>query len=393
MFASKPELFDFRSALFLILDGYKLKSVEGFCAIAKQVWPDSGFLLDNIRLNCLLGYDYEKLKMLFEEDCNNLSADKSRVFNMLFSSVLGDFMEKVPHLHPDGTLSEEDLYFNSYNSHICEICGDEIEPGDPAFFRTDPCPAIRHRKCSRSARSSHEYAFIEYMVKEIAYHEQVFRFNECCMYRLHESPGMSLKQHRKIGYSIEYDGLVKRIPNLGEFVLDFISGVEDYDLIRKYRPYHTYLDFMLREIGFDNKTIAGLGGFKYFLREDLCHKICPEVVVRIENISLSEFMFDRYIYKLVSKEIINSIYIATFKRIFQIMGILIGENTITLNDTQQTYAINETNSGTDISIIVDNNDIFCVDFEKSLSFTDYFTDFPEEVHRLLNYCKQFGVDT
>ena len=379
--------------MFLVLDCYKLKSVEDLCAIADQFWPDSGYLLRRLRSNCILGHDYEEIKSSFEQECDNLPSGESWKYKMLFSSVLGDFLEIVPHLHPDGTLTENDLYFSAHNSHICEICGDEIEPGEPAFFRTDPCPAIRHRKCSHVARSSHEYAFIEYMVKEIAYHEQVFRFNECCNYELHESSGISLKQHRRIGYSIEHDGTVKRIPNFGEFVMDFISGVEDYDLIRKYRPYHVYIEFMLKTIGIDDRRIKGLSSFKYLLREEVCRQMHPDITVRIENISLSELMFDGYIHKLVSKEIVDTIYVATFRKLFQSMGILIDENAICLNGIQQSYSINESSSDADISIIIDNDEIYCVDFEKSLPFTDYFTNLSDEARRLLDYCKQFGVDT
>ena len=369
-----------------------MKSVESFCAIANQFWPDSGFLLKRLRLNCRLGYDLEKIKSLFEQDCEDLPSGESRKYKILFSSVLSDFLETVPHLHSDGTLTENDLYFNAYNPHICEICGDEIEPGEPAFFRTDPCPAIRHRKCSHAARNSHEYAFIEYMVREIAYHEQVFRFNECCTYELHESPGMSLKQHRKIGYSIEHDGPVKRIPRFGEFVMDFISGVEDYDLIRKYRPYHVYIEFLLRTLGFDETVIDSMSGFKYIIREDICRQKYPDIATRIDNVSLSELMFDKYIHKLVSKEIIDTIYQAIFRQIFQNMGILVDEDVISLNGIQQSYSINENSSDADISIIIDDKDIICVDFEKSLPFTEYFANLSEEVRRLLKYCQQFGVD-
>lgn len=306
---------------------------------------------------------------------------------------MGDFLETVPHTRLNGYLTENDLYFNAHNPHICEICGDEIEPGEPAFFRTDPCPAIRHEKCSRLARNSHEYAFIEYLVNEIAYHEQVFRFNECCDYKLFESPGISLKQHRKYGYSFDHNGSVTRIPFLGEFIMDFISGVEDYDLILKYRPYHIYIEFMLRAIGIDEETIRSLGSYKYLLREAICRHKYPQVVERIDNIAMSELMFDKHIHKLVSSEIVNTIYAATFKRIFQSMGILVDDNTINLNGIPQSYSVNDESGESDISIIIDKEDIYCVDFEKSIPFTEYFNNLSDDVGKLLNYCKQFGVDT
>lgn len=116
--------------------------------------------------------------------------------------------------------------------------------------------------------------------------------------------------------------------------MDFISGAEDYDLIRKYRPYHVYIEFMLKTIGFDDRTIKGLGSFKYLLREEVCRRMHPDITVRIENISLSELMFDGYIHKLVSKEIVDTIYVATFRKIFQSMGILIDENAVCLNGIQ-----------------------------------------------------------
>lgn len=392
LIVTKPDLFDFRAAIFLVLDGYKLESVKEFCIVSKEFWPDEAFLLELLRVNCMFYVDYEKIRTDFETECDNLFPEESRKYKLIFSSVLGDFLETVPHLHLDGSLSEDDLYFNAYNPHICDYCGDEFEPGEPAFFRTDPCPAIRHRKCSHIARSTHEYAFIENLVKEIAYHEQVFRFKECCDYKLFESPGITLRQHRKNGYSINNDGSVRRIPFLGEFVMDFISGVEDYELIKKYRPYHMYIEFMLRAIGIDDGTIKDLSGFKYLLRESICRKRYPSIIERINNISMSELMFDKYIYKIVASEIINTIYVATFRRIFQAMGILANDNAINLNGILQTYSVNDDHSEADISIIVDKEDIYCVDFEKSLPFTDYFLDLSDEVRRLLSYCKQFGVD-
>lgn len=356
-------------------------------------WPDKAFLLNNLKVNCCQENDFETVKVLFEKDCDKLLAGESQKYKLLFSSVSGDFLEIVPHLHKDGTLAENDLYFNAFNPHICDICGDEIEPGEPAFFRTDPSPAIRHRNCSHSARFTHEYAFIEYLVKEIAYHEQVFRFNECCDYKLHETPGISLKQHRKNGYLINHDGSVMRIPRFGEFVMDFISGTEDYDLIRKYRPYHVYIEFMLKTLGFDDEIIESLNGFKYLLRENISREIFPDITERIDNITLSELMFDKHIHKLVSKEITDIIYRAVFRKIFQTMGILNDDNTINLNGITQTYSVNEECSEADISVIIDKSDIYCVDFEKSLPFDQYFSDLSDEVNRLLDYCKQFGVDT
>lgn len=369
-----------------------LESVKRFCYIAKVFWPDEAFLLDRLRIDCKAYDDYGIIKINFEKECDNLFPGESGKYKQIFSSVLGDFLEVVPHLHPDGSLTENDLYFKAYNPHICEHCGEEIEPGEPAFFRTDPCPAIRHRKCSHNIRSTHEYAFIEYLVKEIAYHEQTFRFEECTDYKLFESPGISLKQHRKYGYSIDYDGSVKNIPFLGEFVMDYISGVEDYELIKKYRPYHVYIEYMLKAIGIDDCTIEELACFKYILRESICREKYPSIIERIDNINLSELMFDKHIHKLVASEIINTIYAEIFRKIFQSMGIFTEEGAIILNGIRQSYTVNDNYSEADISIVIDKEDIYCVDFEKSLPFTEYFTDLSEEVQKLLCYCKQFGVD-
>lgn len=343
--------------------------------------------------HCCRFRDHDVMKLKFEQDCEEMFSEGSMKYKLLFSSVLGDYLELVPHVHENISLTENDLYFNAFNPHVCDICGDEIDPGEPAFFRTDPCPTIRHEKCSHMARRSHEYAFIEYMMKEIAYHEQVFRFNECCTYRLVESPGISLKQHRKYGYSIDLDGSVREIPFFGEFLIDYISGMEDYDLMRKYRPYHVYIEFLLKALGINENRIQALCGYKYLLRETICRQKYPEITSRIDNITLSEFMFDKYIHKLISKEMIGIIYDEVFRRIFQSMGILIEDSTIDLNGMKQTYSINDDTSDSDISIIIDDGDIYCVDFEKSMPFTEYFTDLPHETRKLLDYCKQFGVDS
>ena len=392
MIVTKPDLFNFRAALFLVLDGYKLESVEGFCLLAANFWPKEATLLNRLRRNCCDELGYDAIKSKFEQDCDEIFADGSTKYKLTFSSVLADFLELVPHIHNDRSLTEDDLYFNAFNPHICEICGDEIDPGEPAFFRTVPCPAIRHQKCSRMARRTHEYAFIEYMVNEIAYHEQVFRFNECCTYKLSESPGISLKQHRKYGYSIDHDGSVRGIPFFGEFVMDFISGEEDYDLIKKYRPYHVYIEYLLRAIGFKEEKIHSIYGYKYLLREDICRHTYPQMTSRIDNINLSEIMFDKHIHKLISKEMIGIIYDEVFRRIFQSLGILVGDYTISLNGMEQTYSINDEANDSDISIVVDSEDIYCVDFEKSKPFSEYFEGLSDETRKLLDYCKQFGVD-
>ncbi len=348
-------------------------------------------MLEQLRSHCLICDDYAEIKSFFESICDSLMPAESGEYKAIFSSVLGDFLEAVPHTRL-GLLTEDDLYFNAYNPHICEVCGDVIEPGESAFFRTDPCPAIRHKKCSRNVRSSHEYAYIGHMVKEIEYHEQVFRFEECRNYKLFESPGISLQWHRRYGYSIERDGSVTGIPFLGEFILDFISGVEDYDLIVRYRPYHLYIEYMLRAIGVDEETIRSLGGCKFLLREAICRQRHPSVVERIDNISMSDLMFDKHIHKLVSSEIVNIIYVAAFKRIFRSMGILADDDMIILNGIPQSYSVNDCSIEADISIIVDREDIYCVDFEKSVPFTEYFDHLTDDVRKLLNYCRQFGVD-
>lgn len=75
------------------------------------------------------------------------------------------------------------------------------------------------------------------------------------------------------------------------------------------------------------------------------------------------------------------------------MGILADNDAINLNGILQTYSVNDSSSEADISIVIDKEDIYCVDFEKSLPFTEYFCNLSDEVRRLLSYCKQFGVDT
>lgn len=391
-FYAKPDLFDLRAALYLILDGYRLDSVKDFCKISKLFWLEDSILLSKVLNRLTLNDRIEQVKTSYETECDRYFPEESRRYKILFSSVLGDFLETVPHLHQDNTLNEDDLYFNAYNPHICDVCGEEIEPGEPAFFRTEPCPAVRHRKCSRQVRASYEYTHIEYQVKEIAYHEAVFRFNENGGYVLKDQPGLVIRQHPRHGYSTDTEGNVFRIPRLGEFAMDYISGVEDYELMQKYRPYHVYLEFMLKAIGISDKALKGLGGYKYLLREEIGRERYPEIAERIDHITLSDFMFDRHVYNIVSSEMVNTIYSAVFAKIFGIMGILVEDGQINYNGIQQSYSINDDANDTDISISIDKEDIICVDFEKSLPFESYFPGLPEEALNLLKYCRQFGVD-
>ena len=74
------------------------------------------------------------------------------------------------------------------------------------------------------------------------------------------------------------------------------------------------------------------------------------------------------------------------------MNIFREEGLIYFNGFDQQYSINGSNPDADIEITVDNEAVFCTDFEKSIGFTDYFECTDPEIQKLLQYATQFGVD-
>ncbi len=183
------------------------------------------------------------------------------------------------------------------------------------------------------------------------------------------------------------------IPNFGKFVLDYMSGVDDYELIKEYRPYHLYLEFLINLTKLDVKySYLKFNFYEYLLRENLGPTWSSNINYPIQNISLSDLMFDNYVYKQVSNDINNIIFDKIFEIIFEKMGILIDHKMVIFENEEQTYSFN-TNDISDITIIIDNTGVFCINSEKSETFTDFFKIYSQDIVELLEYAKQFVVNS
>lgn len=440
------ELMDIRALYFQVLDGYMLESTVKLIELLDSYFyndreKEIASLRKLVELCQFWGTGKDMVDR-FVRECEGIFGSESFRYINTFLSVYSDYMEIVPHLnitmetieasrsHPEfirksvktgntdktwkkdfivqlfnmcedktrvsyifqySDLKESDFHFNSYNEHVCELCGNTIEPGNKAYFRSEPDRKIRHVRCNSIVRMKYEYAFIEYLVKEIKYHEAVFRFAENCDYILNPSTGISLKPHFRCGYVTDRQNRVTRLPHFGEFVLEYISGDEDYELMKKYRPYHVYLELLLKTVGFKNEDLAKMRGYKYLLRETAGQERYPEIYEKICSIPPSELMNDPYIHRMVAKDIIGVIYETALKKIFAEMNMLAGDHTIVMNGQNRTYSIND-DDATDISIVIDGEDVYCVDSEKSLSFCDYFGTDSDYVKRMIVYIKQFGAD-
>ena len=414
---------DLKSVLFLILDNYALDSINHLVLrlIAKDAFGiNECRFLSKVADSCFVYGTGDEMRDAVIKQCDIIFGNESSKYINTFLSVYADFREIVPHIHytfygrqtanlrtdystarihrdkseplPNCHLREDDLYFNSYNEHICDECGEPIEPGDPAYFRTDPVPTVRHRACNVRVKRRMEFKYIDYFVKSVEYHESVFRFNENCYYIFRKENGFSLKQHTRYGYIIDKNDCICQLPNFGRFVVDFISGEDDYDLIKKYRPYHVYLEFLIRMFGYYNDDLADMGGYKYLLREPIGRSEYPELCEKIDSLPISKLMFDKYIHKMVAEDIIDVIYETAINELFRKTGIYVDDQTVLVNGTKHSFTINNKDPESEISITVDKDGVYCVDFEKSLSFTDYFGITGDYAERMLRYMMQFEVD-
>lgn len=413
---------DFRSLLFLVMDNYTLSSVQHLISILIGMdfsRMNEFRLLSGVIKSCYLKGTGDEMRDDVMDRCREIFGDESPRYINTFLSVYADFREIVPHLHyvlygsnsrslpTEGftakeddeskpircELNEDDLYFDSYNEHECDECGETINPGEGAYFRTEPLPVIRHRRCATKVRGNYEFKYIDYFVEEIEYHESVFRFNENCSYILSKNDGgIRPKQHVRRGYIIDKYDHVTRMPDFGRFVIDFISGEDDYELIKKYRPYHVYLEFLIKQFGYNNHDLRELGGYKYLLREPVGRSKYPELCDQVENIPISRLMFDSYIHRMVADDIIGAIYETVMTKILKGAGIYIDDHTVLVNDVGKSYSINDKDADSDILVMVDKDGIYCVDSEKSLSFKEYFNLSGDYVDEMIRYMMQFEVD-
>ena len=384
---------ELKALMFLYLDNGNLQSVIDLSDSYKFESHIDNTAMKALKKSAIFKKRGKEFVDLFRESCLHYGMDINEAddYADILRSVLDDYAEFVPHLDINGRLSESALTITSRSDHICEVCGEEISRGDELYLRTSPGNALRHPKCNSSVRSAHEYAQIEFIIKEIEWHEKIFASCENSDYSLSDHSGLTHKIFYKKGFITDRNGIIRILPNFGAFVTDYLAGEEDYELIKKYRPYHVYLEFLLKMKGLTNQDLQKMSEMKYLLREDIGKRMYPFLWKKIENTAYSELLFDKQIYSIVDADIKRILYSSVVKKLFSEMGIYSNEGVIFFNDEPRTYSVNEKYSDSEISVTVDKSGIVCTDRKTSLPFEDYFGCREPNIKKLIDYAMQFEV--
>ncbi len=378
------QFLDIRGVIYLCLEYQCLPSVKNLFDIYPFPTLDDYMLMHTVRY-----MDFRKpVDIVVGQILNYLPTSvniaKAEEFCNIFRSVASDYMEHVPRGF-GRTIDEKSMLHVAKKTMVCDECGEEIECGDDVFIRTEPVRAIRHPKCNATTRWKCEYSQVNYYNKEIEYFEKLFSKQENANYILDKS--LTHRSFIKMGYVTDRYGKIIRLPRFSEFVLKYVSGVSDYELMMEFRPYHVYIQFLLNMKGVSNEKINDMGGFKYLLREKIGSWKYPEICNSIENTSYSELFFDEPIYKEVDIEVKRVVYTAVIKRMLDDEKILIGDCKVIRNGEERTFSVN-CDDGSDILITADEIGVFCTDDETSEPISEYF-DLSEKSEQYLDYIKMF----
>lgn len=316
----------------------------------------------------------------------SVGEDKAFKFISMLQNVLDDYRVNAPlkrHM-----LNEGDFTMISPHDYECEVCGENIEISQEAYFRPSPAKAIRHLKCNGKVRYSHEYAFIDYLIKEIEFFESSLNHKENCDYYL--DGDLKHTAFTRMGFITDDKKKIVRLPHFTEFVMDYSSGESDYDLMMKYRPYHVYLEFLFEMKGISIENLVDMGGYKYLMRERLGRDKYRILSNKLDNIHESEMFWDESTFNVVDSEVKKVVYSAIIRRIFTEMGILHDSFSITYDGRIMSYSVNEID-GSDLFINMDAYGLYCTDSVSSEPFIDYFQIDSEVVKSMVDYLSSFEV--
>lgn len=271
----------------------------------------------------------------------------------------------------DAYITEQSFYKKATSEHICDKCKGQICQGDSFYRRTIVYPAIRHEKCNKNIRCTSEYSHIDIIVRTTRAVRAVFAQQD---YSLPRVPSELVRTLMKQKYEIN-DNLITAFPNMGDFIMDYISGVDDFILVRKYIPYLSYLVCFLHMRNIPLEEIKQIGADILLLRSD---DKKTEKWSHIKNILYSTGYVDircgRYGEIATEKEIKDLMAREILLHLFSISGLLDKETgCVTVEGEKRSYSFGEENSGADINIAIgENGAILCSDNKTCKDICDYF---------------------
>ena len=380
------EFLDVRGVIYLFLEFHNLPSVQDLV----EKYPFESLNLQKaMRVVCNLNLD-NPLQSVLSDLRKGLSLymqnDDLDSFCDMFKNVAEDYIAHVP--RGFGRIIDDlSMTQIAFRTVECDECGELIEPGDKVFIRTEPARCVRHPQCNSTVRWKYEYSHYKYYIEEIKYFENLFSNQENTDYVLDLS--LTHNVFKKAGFVTDKGRVISRLPRFSDFVLKYISGTSDYELMMEFRPYHVYIQFLLNLKGVANDEIADMGGFKYLLREKIGSRIYPELSASLENTSYSELFFDEPIYTKVDSEVKRIIYTAVIHRMLSDEGLLVGDSNVLVDGEEKSFSVN-LDDGSDILITADRMGVFCTDDTTSVPINEYF-DLKPESEQYLNYISSFEV--
>ena len=270
-------------------------------------------------------------------------------------------------LHHPGIV-ENSFYKKTVSEHICDSCGEPIYKGDEFYRRTIVYPAIRHRKCNNSIRWVYEYSHIDYIVRITNI------LQETLMKQGYALPCISdqlIKVLIKQGFEVR-ENSITALPHMGDFIMDYISGVDDFVLVRKYIPYLSYLICFLHMRGIPPEKIKKMGPDILFLRNDNGKN--QDVKDILHSTGYVDIQCGNYGENAIDKEIKNMIVREIISYIFYKCRILDSETGLVLvKGEAKSYSVGEESINSDIRITVEEDGtVLCSDRDTCEDFCAFF---------------------
>ena len=274
--------------------------------------------------------------------------------------------ERVPDLR--GPMSEQSFEKVAQYRRPCSFCGEPIEAGELFVSRPDPYPATRHIRCNRAARSQWEYKYVGSML---------MRTEEMC--GLFASQGYGLlsinatkRYHGSLatnGYMIDAKGRVTSLPRMGEFISDYVAGTDDFELIRRYPCFLSYLVCFLSMRGYGEGEIRGMGAGILDIREGAGG--LEGVRDRLMGTQLSDFFYDEFAFRTIDAEAKGIVLRRTVEGLLDSLSRRASPGTVTTGWGERTFSVGGA-GGAELDISFVDGRLVCRDASGELPFEEYF---------------------
>jgi len=311
-----------------------------------------------------------KLDLLFNREKTN---EKTRLIEEAWNAAYEDFAW-VSGTEPDNSsgnhITENSFFKKAYSEYACDRCAEPIFPGEKFYRRTIMYPAVRHETCNKKIRGSHEYAYIEFVVRAT---ETIQKMLMKQSYSLPRFPRELYKTIIKQKYEVG-DDTITALPKMGEFIIDYISGVDDFTLVRKYIPYLSYLVCFLHMRNISSKEIEGLGPNILFLRDNDVNGGAQRIRDILFSTGYVDIKCDGYGERAIKKEMNDAIANEIISLLLRKAKLLDPETgCVTIDGETRSYSISDDNVGADIHITIEKDgSVLCSDNNTCKEFCAYF---------------------